>query len=113
MQHNAARGPYKGGMRFHPEVDLDEVRALAELMSWKTAIVGIPFGGAKGGVDVDPQAPDPAELQKVARSFIDKIDKVLGPDAATSPRPTWAPTRRSWPGSWTSTASCTATRRRS
>ncbi len=79
VQHNAARGPYKGGVRFHPEVDLDEVRALAELMSWKTAIAGIPFGGAKGGVDVDPHTLTQAELQKVARSFIGKVDKVLGP----------------------------------
>ena len=54
VQHNGARGPYKGGIRFHPEVDLDEVRALAELMTWKTAIVDIPYGGAKGGVNVDP-----------------------------------------------------------
>ncbi len=54
VQHNGARGPYKGGIRFHPEVDLDEVRALAELMTWKTAIAEIPFGGAKGGVNVDP-----------------------------------------------------------
>ncbi len=53
VQHNGARGPYKGGIRFHPEVDLDEVRALAELMSWKTAIAGVPFGGAKGGVERD------------------------------------------------------------
>src|SRR3954451_23081864 len=53
VQHNGARGPYKGGIRFHQEVDLDEVRALAMLMSWKTAIAGIPFGGAKGGVNVD------------------------------------------------------------
>ena len=79
VQHNAARGPYKGGVRFHPEVDLDEVRALAELMSWKTAIAGIPFGGAKGGVDVTPHELTQAELQKVARSFIGKVDKVLGP----------------------------------
>ncbi len=79
VQHNAARGPYKGGVRFHPEVDLDEVRALAELMSWKTAIVGIPFGGAKGGVNVNPHELTQAELQQVARSFIGKVDKVLGP----------------------------------
>ena len=79
VQHNGARGPYKGGIRFHPEVDLDEVRALAELMSWKTALVGVPFGGAKGGVNVAPETLGPAERQKVARSFIDKIEKVLGP----------------------------------
>jgi glutamate dehydrogenase (NAD(P)+) len=79
VQHNGARGPYKGGIRYHPEVDLDEVRALASLMSWKTAIAGVPFGGAKGGVDVDPSALTSAELQRVTRSFIDKIEKVLGP----------------------------------
>ncbi len=79
VQHNGARGPYKGGIRFHPEVDLDEVRALASLMTWKTAIVGIPFGGAKGGVNVPADALDDDELQTVTRSFIDKIEKVLGP----------------------------------
>jgi glutamate dehydrogenase (NAD(P)+) len=79
VQHNGARGPYKGGIRFHPEVDLDEVRALAELMTWKTAIVGIPFGGAKGGVNIDPKKLEITELQGVTRSFMDKIEKVLGP----------------------------------
>ena len=79
VQHNGARGPYKGGIRFHPEVDLDEVRALAELMTWKTAIVGIPFGGAKGGINVDPNVLETSELQAVSRSFLSKIEKVLGP----------------------------------
>ena len=79
VQHNGARGPYKGGIRFHPEVDLDEVRALAELMTWKTAIADIPYGGAKGGVNVDPSKLESRELQSVARSFMDKIEKVLGP----------------------------------
>jgi glutamate dehydrogenase (NAD(P)+) len=79
VQHNGARGPYKGGIRFHPEVDIDEIRALAELMTWKTAIVGIPFGGAKGGVDVTPKELTAAERQAVARQFMDKVDKVLGP----------------------------------
>jgi glutamate dehydrogenase (NAD(P)+) len=79
VQHNGARGPYKGGIRFHPDVDLDEVRALAELMTWKTAIVGIPYGGAKGGVNVDPKELEGDERQAVARSFMDKIEKVLGP----------------------------------
>jgi glutamate dehydrogenase (NAD(P)+) len=79
VQHNGARGPYKGGIRYHPEVDLDEVRALATLMTWKTAVAGIPFGGAKGGVNVDAGAVDEAELQQITRSFIDKIEKVLGP----------------------------------
>jgi glutamate dehydrogenase (NAD(P)+) len=79
VQHNGARGPYKGGVRFHPEVDLDEVRALAELMTWKTAIVGIPYGGAKGGINVDPKQLEAHERQAVTRSFMDKIEKVLGP----------------------------------
>jgi glutamate dehydrogenase (NAD(P)+) len=79
VQHNGARGPYKGGIRYHPEVDLDEVRALAELMTWKTAIVGIPYGGAKGGVNVDPTKLDVSELQTISRSFMDKVEKVLGP----------------------------------
>ena len=79
VQHNGARGPYKGGIRFHPEVDLDEVRALAELMTWKTAIVNIPYGGAKGGVNVDPRVLKPREKQAVARTFMDRIEKVLGP----------------------------------
>jgi glutamate dehydrogenase (NAD(P)+) len=79
VQHNGARGPYKGGIRYHPEVDLDEVRALATLMTWKTAVAGIPFGGAKGGVDCDAGALDESELQQITRSFIDKIEKVLGP----------------------------------
>jgi glutamate dehydrogenase (NAD(P)+) len=79
VQHNGARGPYKGGIRYHPEVDLDEVRALAELMTWKTAIAGIPYGGAKGGINVDPHKLGEKELQVVSRSFMDKIEKVLGP----------------------------------
>ncbi len=79
IQHNGARGPYKGGVRFHQEVDIDEVRALASLMTWKTAVAGVPFGGAKGGVDCPAHELEPDELQKIARSFMDKIDKVLGP----------------------------------
>jgi glutamate dehydrogenase (NAD(P)+) len=79
VQHNGARGPYKGGIRYHPEVDLDEVRALAALMSWKTAIVGLPFGGAKGGVNCDPMQLSREELQQITRSFVDKVEKVLGP----------------------------------
>jgi glutamate dehydrogenase (NAD(P)+) len=79
VQHNGARGPYKGGVRYHAQVDLDEVRALAQLMTWKTAIAGIPFGGAKGGVNVDTTEREESELQAITRSFIDKIEKVLGP----------------------------------
>jgi glutamate dehydrogenase (NAD(P)+) len=79
VQHNGARGPYKGGIRFHPEVDLDEVRALASLMTWKTAIAGIPYGGAKGGVNCPAGDCTADELEKIARAFMDKIEKVLGP----------------------------------
>jgi glutamate dehydrogenase (NAD(P)+) len=79
VQHNGARGPYKGGVRFHPEVDLDEVRALAALMTWKTAIVEIPYGGAKGGVDCPASDLSEEHLQKVARQFMSKTEKVLGP----------------------------------
>ena len=73
VQHNGARGPYKGGVRFHPEVDLDEVRALASLMTWKTAIAGIPFGGAKGGVNCSVDVCRPEDLEKIARSFMGKL----------------------------------------
>src|SRR5437763_12706452 len=79
IQHNGARGPYKGGVRFHPEVDVDEVRALASLMTWKTAVAGVPFGGAKGGVNCPAGELEPSELQSIARSFMDKIEKVLVP----------------------------------
>src|SRR3954462_10199297 len=79
IQHNGARGPYKGGVRFHPEVDVDEVRALASLMTWKTAVAGVPFGGAKGGVNCPADRLERSEVQKVARSFMDKVEKVLGP----------------------------------
>src|SRR3954452_16107980 len=79
VQHNGARGPYKGGVRFHPEVDLDEVRALAALMTWKTAIVEVPYGGAKGGVHCPASELTQDELQKVARQFMAKVEKVLGP----------------------------------
>jgi len=79
VQHNGARGPYKGGIRYHPEVDLDEVRALASLMTWKTAIVDIPFGGAKGGVNCPSGDVTDDEKERITRSFIDKIAKVLGP----------------------------------
>ncbi len=79
VQHNGARGPYKGGIRFHPDVDLDEVRALATLMTWKTAIANVPYGGAKGGVNCDPKQLNGGEVEKIARSFMDKIEKVLGP----------------------------------
>ena len=79
VQHNSARGPYKGGVRYHPEVDLDEVRALAALMSWKTAVVNVPFGGAKGGVNCPAREFDESELELVTRVFVERIGDVLGP----------------------------------
>jgi glutamate dehydrogenase (NAD(P)+) len=79
VQHNGARGPYKGGLRYHPEVALDGVRALAAAMTWKTALVGLPFGGAKGGIDLDPKGLSPAERQRATRALMARIDKVLGP----------------------------------
>jgi glutamate dehydrogenase (NAD(P)+) len=79
VQHNGARGPYKGGVRFHQQVDMDEVRALAALMTWKTAVVGVPFGGAKGGVDCPARQLESSEIEQVARAFMDKIAIVLGP----------------------------------
>ncbi len=79
VQHNGARGPQKGGMRFHPNVDLDEVRGLASLMTWKTALVDIPFGGAKGGVNCDPRELTPRELERLTRKFMSRISIVLGP----------------------------------
>jgi len=79
VQHNGARGPYKGGIRYHPSADLDEVRALASLMTWKTALVDIPFGGAKGGIEIDPTPLRPDELEQLTRRFIGVIHHVLGP----------------------------------
>jgi glutamate dehydrogenase (NAD(P)+) len=78
VQHNGARGPYKGGIRYHPTADLDEVRALASLMTWKTALLGIPFGGAKGGIEVDPTLLSTTELERMTRRFTLAISHVLG-----------------------------------
>jgi glutamate dehydrogenase (NAD(P)+) len=80
VQHDDARGPMKGGLRYHPDVDLSEVRSLAALMTWKTALVDVPFGGAKGGVAVDPSKLSTAELERVTRKFVDGIHDVIGPD---------------------------------
>jgi glutamate dehydrogenase (NAD(P)+) len=79
VQHNGARGPYKGGVRYHPTTDLEEVRALASLMTWKTALLGLPFGGAKGGIEVDPTEMSVAELQRMTRRFTNGIGHVIGP----------------------------------
>ena len=78
VQHNGARGPYKGGIRYHPTADLNEVRALASLMTWKTALLDLPFGGAKGGIEVDPTGMSDGELQRMTRRFTQGIHHVLG-----------------------------------
>lgn len=80
VQHNNARGPMKGGLRYHHEVDLDEVRALASLMTWKTAVVNIPYGGAKGGICITPREHSHKELQRITRKFVDQIHEIIGPD---------------------------------
>jgi glutamate dehydrogenase (NAD(P)+) len=79
VQHNGARGPFKGGVRYHPTVQLDEVRGLAALMTWKTALTGVPFGGAKGGVRCDPDGLSDAELEQLTRQFLVRIQDMLGP----------------------------------
>ena len=80
VQHDRARGPMKGGLRFDSAVDADEVLALATLMTWKTAVVNIPYGGAKGGIAVDVKTLSHAELERVTRGFVDAIHDVIGPD---------------------------------
>jgi glutamate dehydrogenase (NAD(P)+) len=80
VQHNLSRGPAKGGIRFHPATDLDEVRALAMWMTWKCALIGIPYGGAKGGVAVDPRALTTLELERVTRRYASEIMPIIGPE---------------------------------
>jgi glutamate dehydrogenase (NAD(P)+) len=80
VQHNGARGPFKGGLRFHRDTDLDEVRALASLMTWKSALLDLPFGGAKGGMNLDPATLSLRELEAATRSFTHAISGVIGPN---------------------------------
>jgi glutamate dehydrogenase/leucine dehydrogenase len=80
VQHNIARGPAKGGMRYHPGVTLDEVKALASWMTWKTATVNIPYGGGKGGVICDPKRMSKPELERMTRRFFSEILPIIGPD---------------------------------
>ena len=93
VQHNLARGPAKGGIRYHPAVGLDEVRALAMWMTWKSALVNVPYGGAKGGVIVDPKALSETELENLTRRYateisivIDPIRDIPAPDVGTDER---------------------------
>ncbi len=80
VQHDNARGPFKGGLRYHPHVDQDEARALASLMTWKTAVVDIPFGGGKGGINCDPAKLSRGELERLTRRFVQQVHDFIGPD---------------------------------
>jgi glutamate dehydrogenase (NAD(P)+) len=80
IQHDNARGPFKGGLRYHPHVDQDEANSLASLMTWKTAVVDIPFGGGKGGINCDPATLSRSELERLTRKFVEKIHDFIGPD---------------------------------
>src|ERR1700674_4124152 len=93
VQHNIARGPAKGGLRFHPSLSLDDVRALAMYMTWKSAVVELPFGGAKGGVICDPRELSKTELERMTRRFTTEISLIVGqdreipaPDLGTGPQ---------------------------
>lgn len=93
VQHDHARGPFKGGLRYHPSVDLDHARGLASVMTWKTALVDVPFGGAKGGIACDTHELSSQELEVLTKRFVDRMEVVLGPnrdipapDVGTGPR---------------------------
>ncbi len=79
VQHNTARGPMKGGLRFHPEMDEDHAGALANLMTWKTAVVDVPFGGAKGGINCDPHELSKKDLHAITTVFVERMKDVIGP----------------------------------
>ena len=78
VQHNNTRGPFKGGIRYHEHVDIDEVRSLATLMTWKTSLLDIPYGGGKGGIGVDPRKYSKTELERMSRRFFRAIDPIIG-----------------------------------
>lgn len=80
VQHDNARGPMKGGLRYHPSVDENEATALASLMTWKTAVVNVPYGGAKGGINCDPQKLTNKELHDITRAFVTEIKEIIGPN---------------------------------
>ena len=79
IQHNNALGPMKGGLRYHPTVDEDEVNSLASLMTWKTSLLRLPYGGAKGGISCDPELLSSAELERITKTFTGKIKEIIGP----------------------------------
>ena len=102
VTHNIARGPSKGGIRYHPDVTLDEVKSLAMWMTWKCALMNIPFGGAKGGVVVDPKSLSPYELERMWWSAPAGLPPTTTPSSTISPATgvwVWSPraTSRSWP----------------
>jgi glutamate dehydrogenase (NAD(P)+) len=80
VQHNLSRGPAKGGVRYHPSTDIDEVRALAMWMTWKCALINVPYGGAKGGVAIDPRLHSKQELERVTRRYASEIAPIIGPE---------------------------------
>ena len=80
VQHNNALGPYKGGLRYHPTVDIDSARALAIWMTWKTSLAGLPYGGGKGGIEIDPKKYSQAELERITRRFTYALGDNIGPD---------------------------------
>lgn len=80
VQHNNALGPYKGGLRYHPTLDIDSARALATWMTWKTALAGLPYGGGKGGIEIDPKAYSQSELERITRRFTYALGDNIGPD---------------------------------
>ncbi len=80
VQHNAARGPMKGGLRYHPSMDEDHAASLASLMTWKTAVVDVPYGGAKGGINCDPSKLSEAELYRITTTFVGLIKEIIGPN---------------------------------
>jgi glutamate dehydrogenase (NADP+) len=102
VRYDSTRGPAKGGIRYHPEVDVAEVTTLAFWMTFKTALLDLPYGGGKGGITVDPKRLSSAELERLSRGYIAAIAEAIGPDIDV-PAPTWRPTSSSWAGWSTST----------
>jgi glutamate dehydrogenase (NAD(P)+) len=105
VQHNNALGPYKGGLRFHHDVHLDDVKSLAFLMTMKCSLVGVPYGGGKGGIKVDPRKHSIGEMERITRRFTAPPSPTRSAPITTSPPPTSAPTPSTWPGSPTPTRS--------
>src|SRR5205814_4039655 len=95
VQHNQARGPYKGGTRFHQDVSLDLFKVLAAEMTWKTAIADVPFGGGKGGIKVDPRSLSSEELEALTLRYMYRLKPLIGPTSTSLP-PTSGPTGPSW-----------------